>query len=169
MTIRRAIRIPDKATFWALGAPQASGCIHWTGKVDDHGYGRMGPALTGSVYAHRSAWVLANGPIPEGMTVEHHCHSGSGCTLGDDCLHRRCINTDHMELLPQPDNAKRQHWVPTEKCPRGHDKRTLPSGQRYCPTCTSAAKKAWLGKDGNRENQNTMRAQRHRAERRPSG
>lgn len=140
---RRMIRITDEATFWAMGDPQPNGCILWTGKVDEAGYGRMGPTLTGSPHVHRSAWLLAHGPIPGKLTVDHACHSESDCTLGNECPHRRCMNPDHLRLLPKGTNASLQHRVLTEQCPYGHDKRTLPSGQRYCPTCTSAATKAW--------------------------
>jgi hypothetical protein len=162
---RTMIRIPDEAAFWALGESQPDGCILWTGKTDPKtGYGRMGPALTGSVYAHRSAWLLAYGEIPGELTVEHTCHTDSDCALGNDCQHRRCINPGHMELLPQGDNARRgrRSGGIAQTCPLGHDKRTLPSGQRYCPTCTSAATKAWLDKDGNREIQNAQRGMRRK-------
>ena len=159
---RRMIRIATEADFWAMGKPQADGCIHWTGKVDDAGYGRMGPTLTGTVYVHRSAYLLAHGEIPGKLTVEHNCHSDSDCTAGNDCLHRRCMNPEHLCLLTKGENASLQHWEITETCPSGHDKKTLPSGQRYCPTCTSVAMKAWRGKDGNRKKDNAMRQERRR-------
>ena len=159
------IRISDEAAFWALGEPQPNGCILWTGRTDDRGYGRMGPGLTGVVHPHRSALILTHGPIPAGLDVEHSCHTRSRCTLGDRCPHRRCINPDHLGLLTRSANCALQHRMTTGKptCPKGHEKRTLPNGDRYCPTCTSAATKVWLAKDGNREKQNAMRMKRHKA------
>jgi len=157
---RRMIRIRDEAAFWAMGDLQPDGCLLWTGKMDAAGYGRMGPALTGSVHAHRSAWILVNGPIPPRMTVEHSCHSRTWCLLGDSCPHRRCINPDHLGLLTLGANCALQHRAVTLECPQGHPRRTLPSGQRYCPVCTASATRAWLDKDGNRAVQNAKRAER---------
>ena len=162
--MRRCILIPDAATFWSMGDLRPDGCILWTGRIDAVGYGRMGTALTGTTHAHRSAWILTHGEIPGSLTVEHICHTGSDCTAGDACLHRRCINPRHLCLLPKGENSKRQHAFVkvTEKCPKGHDRRALPSGQRYCPVCLSAAMKAWRDKNGNRARENAKRQERRR-------
>lgn len=49
-----------------------NGCLEWTGLTNAKGYGRTSlngkPDLT-----HRVAWILANGPIPDGLHVLHHC------------------------------------------------------------------------------------------------
>lgn len=144
--------------FWLMGEPQESGCILWKGNVSPQGYGRMGPTLTGTSYAHRSAWIITHGPIPPGQTVDHTCHSLTACYLGRICPHRRCINPDHLRLLPKGENSSLRQR--TDVCPKGHPRRTLPSGQRYCPACTKAATEAWLAKDGNREKQNARRNMR---------
>jgi hypothetical protein len=156
------IRIASPADFWAMGDPQPDGCIFWTGKTDSHGYGRMGPTLTGTAIAHRSAWILVHGPISPGLTVEHSCHSRTWCLLGDGCPHRRCINPDHLGLLTLGANSALQHRVIPPECPKGHARRQLPGGQRYCPVCQKVANKAWLDKDGNRAAQNAKRAERRK-------
>src|SRR5690348_4065812 len=119
---RVMITILHEETFWELGELQSDGCILWTGRVDDQGYGRMGPTLTGTVYAHRSAWILVNGPVPQDMTVDHVCHSESECRLGSDCLHRRCINPNHLRLLTLAENIRlrRNRWEMKPACPQGH-------------------------------------------------
>lgn len=42
-------------------------------------------------YAHRLAWEAENGPIPDGIKVDHKCHN------------RACVRTSHMQLV---NNAK---------------------------------------------------------------
>lgn len=62
-------------------------CWLWTQKPGHAGYGRLSmgrgnnPAL-----AHRVAWELANGPIPEGLLVRQRCGN------------RLCCNPSHLFL-----------------------------------------------------------------------
>jgi len=65
-----------------------SGCIEWTGVVDRRGYGRIKASPGKQVKTHRLAWTLANGPIPEGMFVCHHCDNPP------------CAQTDPTEGYP---------------------------------------------------------------------
>lgn len=49
-----------------------NGCLEWTGHTDRDGYGRI--QINGKpARVHRFAWELANGPIPDGLSVLHHC------------------------------------------------------------------------------------------------
>lgn len=47
-------------------------CHLWTGAPDSHGYGTIGAGHK-TLKAHRVAWVLFVGPIPEGEGVLHRC------------------------------------------------------------------------------------------------
>ena len=53
-------------------------CLIWTGAKTSHGYGH---ALIGGehYYIHRYAWERVNGPIPDGMLVDHREHCDPAC------------------------------------------------------------------------------------------
>ena len=92
-------------------------------------------------YAHRLAYTLFTGPIPDGTEIDHQCHNqDSECLGGDTCLHRKCVNPAHLEAVPHrvnalrgksptADNARRTH------CPAGHEYIVSERGRRYCPPC----------------------------------
>lgn len=71
---------------------ELSPCIEWTGWLERNGYGKT--KFEGrSEWAHRVAWIKANGqPIPKGMVVRHKCDNPP------------CVNPDHLELGTQRDN-----------------------------------------------------------------
>lgn len=69
-----AILSPERVRrFWARTRRNpSSGCLEWVGNRNGYGYGRL--KIGGSeVLAHRVAWTIANGPIPPGLCVLHHC------------------------------------------------------------------------------------------------
>ena len=61
----------NSSRFWAK-VDKSDECWEWTGIRGQNGYGhfRVGKEMVG---AHRFAWTLENGPIPEGMSVLHRC------------------------------------------------------------------------------------------------
>ena len=71
--------------------PHKSGCHHWTGSIMPNGYGQI-HSNGRTAYAHRVAWELANGPVPDGAFVLHTCDN------------RRCVNLAHLWLGTYLDN-----------------------------------------------------------------
>lgn len=58
--------------------PELGKCHVWTGATDSKGYGQIGSGsqvdgTRGHVAAHRQAWEFEHGPVPEGLSVLHHC------------------------------------------------------------------------------------------------
>lgn len=108
-----------------LGANDVD-CWEWIGYIGKSGYGSVdfkGVTKT----AHRAVYEILVGEIPGKMQLNHDCHTRSKtCAGGTTCLHRRCVNPDHMSLVTPLDNllldntvvglnAKRTH------CFRGHE------------------------------------------------
>lgn len=72
-----------------------TGCLLWIGFVSSTGYGKLSIRRDGRVaprLAHRVAYELTKGPIPEGLCVCHKCDTPP------------CINPDHLFLGSHQDN-----------------------------------------------------------------
>ena len=65
-------------------------CHVWTGSLSV-GYGRE----KGSRLAYRSAWERVNGPVPDGLHLDHLCRV------------RACVNPDHLEPVTHAENMRR--------------------------------------------------------------
>jgi hypothetical protein len=101
-----------QARFWAKVSLQ-SGCWPWTAYIAPTGYGMfcLNRRMT---YAHRVAYEIVNGPIPEGLQIDHLCRV------------RHCVNPAHLEAVTQRENMARGAAGPAggprrTTCKRGHD------------------------------------------------
>jgi hypothetical protein len=114
-------------------------CWLYMGPQTKAGYGRI--TVDGvCVFAHRYAYELLVGPIPEGKHIDHVKARG--------CTHHNCVNPAHLEPVtrrenilrgdsPAAKNARKTH------CPKGHaydDQNTYvrADGERDCRTCKRA-------------------------------
>lgn len=113
-----------------------NGCWLWLGSCNPKGYGHIRDDQDGALVAvHRAIWVHLNGPIPGHLEVDHVVAWG--------CVHRACVNPDHLELVTHHENVNRgrhnQNHGKTH-CDHGHEftpenTRTDSDGKRRCRTC----------------------------------
>lgn len=89
----------DAARFYAKASlPNENGCMLWLGAPGHMGYGHIRMLFsTGNgnpILAHRIAYTLANGPIPDGMLIDHICHV------------RLCVAPAHLRLADKSTNGQ---------------------------------------------------------------
>lgn len=68
-------------------------CLEWTTYKTPKGYGKLRVGNT-MKSVHRYAFEKANGPIPDGMWIDHTCHN------------RACVNVEHLRLADPTENAR---------------------------------------------------------------
>ena len=113
--------------FAAMVQFKEEGCWQWTGTKTPKGYGLFDPGTESSVKmqaVHRWAYEHYKGPIPDGYLLDHVCHNAdSSCKGGPTCLHRSCVNPEHLEpVASSAENQARSHLAPQHKthCIHGH-------------------------------------------------
>lgn len=78
---------------------QTGDCVEWTGAISTGGYGRIGIDGRRTGQAHRVAYELVVGPIPDGLQLDHLCRN------------RRCVLPQHLEPVAQAENIRRANSV----------------------------------------------------------
>lgn len=84
---------PLAERLWSRVAPEGD-CLVWGGALGTFGYGLIkdGRRL---VRAHRVAYELSVGTIPDGLELDHLCGN------------RRCVRPEHLEPVTHAENMRR--------------------------------------------------------------
>jgi hypothetical protein len=97
--------LAERLEFWS--EPDDRGCWRWQASKLPTGYGRI--SIAGGrprvQAAHRVAYEVFVGPIPDGLEIDHLCRV------------RDCINPQHLEPVTFLENQRRRR---SEVCRRGH-------------------------------------------------
>lgn len=97
----------DIARFWAKVERRGSNeCWHWQAGTNKRGYGVF-RIKDKYCYAHRVAYTIARGPIPDGMTIDHGCR-----------VHG-CVNPAHLTPMTGAENSTLGNLL-VETCRKGH-------------------------------------------------
>lgn len=88
---RRLLTGAWSEAFWRH-VQKGDGCWEWTGTRRPDGYGLFSAGPSGQIRAHRVAWELTNGPIPDRLNVCHQCDNPP------------CVRPDHLYLGDQKRN-----------------------------------------------------------------
>jgi hypothetical protein len=122
------------ATFWdKVDTSSWWACWTWQQSTGGHLYGQTWDGQS-VLLAHRVAYTIAVGPIPDDMTVHHRCYN------------RRCVNPLHLGLLTNTENAADNGNARKTSCPAGHhyegdNLKVSTKGFRLCKACARARRK----------------------------
>lgn len=80
--------------FWSkVNKDAPNGCWEWTGYITPQGYGLFWDGKKPNT-THRVSQELTNGPIPEGMFLDHRCSN------------RKCVNPEHLRVVTHAQNMQ---------------------------------------------------------------
>ena len=111
---------------------KSESCWLWTASTTKNGYGRFAVSHERTQVAHRWLWEQTNGPVPEGLELDHVCKV------------KHCVNPDHLEPVTRSENQWRNH---SPICAQGHLKdRHNSQGYLICSECSRQAVRRYRAK-----------------------
>lgn len=129
--MKEAIHTPtwsDIIRFMAKVRVDANGCWNWTGTRLGRApsYGGFSMRSVRHIYAHRWAFFVTYGPIPEGLQIDHLCKNVL------------CVNPAHLEAVTPRENTLRS----TARSARNAQKTHCKNGHEF----TNANTYVWADK-----------------------
>ncbi len=129
-----APRDPVERFFESVGNGDSNECWPWLRARLPSGYGLFKERSYVQVYAHRYAYELSKGPIPDGLHIDHLCGN------------KWCVNPSHLDACSREENTRR-HFRKMIVCQKGlHDMSDPDSwfyvksrGTRRCLKCKEIA------------------------------
>lgn len=127
------------------GGPDA--CWPWMGSRNTGGSGKNHGSIQAGrmVKAHRIAWILAGGPVPDGMCVLHRCDNPPCCNPAHLFLGTVADNNRDRDAKGRSNRAANLALGPLKNasrtaCVHGHayDEQNTgrrPGGERWCRAC----------------------------------
>ena len=115
----------------------STGCMEWGGATNPKGYGQIWVDGRNTL-THRLAWELANGPIPLGLNVLHHCDNPPCCNV-EKCLFLGTVGDNNADMMAKGRYVKSS---PRTHCNAGHEFTEAnislgTNGHRRCRICTN--------------------------------
>lgn len=111
-------------------------CWEWTASRNAGGYGQFWLAGTVTL-AHRLAYELLVGPIPDGLEIDHLCRN------------RGCVKPSHLQPVSHTENVRRGAITNSDTCRNGLHPWTKeniyvkPNGEKVCRPCRTAGQRQW--------------------------
>ncbi len=127
---------PATARFWTK-VRKTRRCWFWTGAINAQGYGNfyLGKFDGKKKYvgAHVFAWTEENGPVPDGLVLDHTCRA------------RNCVRPSHLRVTTHGENIRAgTGWAGRNAqkthCIHGHEftpenTKIAKNGSRHCKAC----------------------------------
>lgn len=127
-----------------------TGCWNAVGALTAGGYGRTTNEDGIRVYLHRHEWERVNGPVPEGLELDHLCKN------------RACCNPEHLEPVTHAENVRRGDGLEASIAAR-LSRPTCPNGHRWTESNTKQTARQRVCIACQRDQQRARRARKQRS------